>query len=313
MSFKRAGGWRGRGEAGEGPGEGPEGTEVPGGSARKKPEATPGQPCRSGRRLRRGAAAGPASLRPRRRFTNSRRRGRGHRPAPPRGPRLPRPGASLSASVPGPLPGPNPGPAAPRPGLRTPGAPRPLRRPRCPASHLRGGCRGTRGAAGTAKLRGAAAAAGRRVSAPGRSRGAGILEGLGGQQARGLTHHVPQGLVCRCSAASGAAPSAGDRRGNSAERAPGRHFVTPSRLRPIRKGRKETPASGYCASALQPGSAGLARRGRGVARRMRPGSRKPSPGEASVSHACARRPQPGTGARGRIGRTLVTWRPPRAF
>ncbi|KAK1327402.1 hypothetical protein QTO34_014193 [Cnephaeus nilssonii] len=64
-----------------------------------------------------------------------------------------------------------------------------------------------------------------RACAPGRFRGVEILEGLGGQQARSLPPHDSQGLVCPCSAASGAFPSAGDRWGNCAEHVPGRHCV----------------------------------------------------------------------------------------
>ncbi|KAK1346018.1 hypothetical protein QTO34_008487 [Cnephaeus nilssonii] len=107
---------------------------------------------------------------------------------------------------------------------------------------LQGSRRRTRWAAGSAKLRcarcaaagwsgvaasalGSAAVASHRACAPGRFRGVEILEGLGGQQARSLPLHVSQGLVCPCSAASGAFPSAGDRRGNCAEHVPGRHCV----------------------------------------------------------------------------------------
>lgn len=153
----------------------------------------------------------------------------------------------------------------------------------------------------------------RRARAPGRFRCAEILEGLGDQQARSLKHHILCGLHSPRSAGTGTATrSAGNCRGNSAEHGPGRHFVTrlyPSKPAP-KKGRKETPASSYRASAPEPGPRPLLR-GRwashcAVAQLLGNRRREERP---SLTHArsCLSR---GAGACGWGLRTLVTCRPP---
>lgn len=92
-------------------------------------------------------------------------------------------------------------------------------------------------------------------AAPGRFRCSESLEGFGGRQALRLKHHVPRGPRLSALGSEGESrPLAGDSWENGGPHAPRRHFLTrnyPSR--PIRKkGRKETPASGYYASAPEP-------------------------------------------------------------
>lgn len=82
----------------------------------------------------------------------------------------------------------------------------------------------------------------------------------------------PGGLVSLCSAAKGTTvPSAGDREGNCAEHAPGRHFVT--RIyssKPIRKkGGKKRPRPATAQARWSLGRQPLLRRAGGVTRRMR--------------------------------------------
>lgn len=82
----------------------------------------------------------------------------------------------------------------------------------------------------------------------------------------------PGGPVSLCvrQGKGGAVRSAGGCYTNSAEHAPDRHFVTriyPFETNSKKKGRKETPASSYCASAPGPGSAAPSLAGSGASRR----------------------------------------------
>lgn len=213
-----------------------------------------------------------------------------------------------ASSSPGPGPTPGSCPAARHPGS---GA-QPLPLPWCPpASHLRGSGRRTRSDVGAAKrgcawisrceveaaALGAKAAAGRRLSAPGRFRCGEILEGLGDQQAQSLKHHVPRGpglSVC---------DSETNRPLN--RRTPVELHRTHSgppfcnsnlTLKTNSKKREERNAR---VRLLRKRIAALVSsttfRGQwDVTRRMRLATWKPSPGGATLSRACARRPQPGS-------------------